>query len=516
MADVIKSYLVSISAHVDKQSFDKFTQAMTGAEKTVSSSVGGILGKFLAFQVAGTTAFATVGFGLIGYIDKLAMLDRKTQILAQQNMMSVQQYRSVSLALDAMGLSLEDVFFGTREIQDQFQGLIQDQKQLALMLGPGYEESMKQIRGVIYQLQRLEVKGEYFGMKFAEDLLAKLGFGQGGIEMQLSRLNEWVMQNMPRWSDELTNDFIPALGQMWDILKKTGSLFLDLSVDFDNFVGTLSGDTNIDTKTASFDSFALSIEHVVYWLGEAIKLMLGLEAVGVHSVGSIWDLGKAFLDPAGAGNSPDVAWKYLNDAADEAVKAAHGFQSIGQVVLGGTQYGDNFSSPARSNALASNVSGLPIEFLKLVHGVAMAESGDRQYDSSGKVILGPSIAGTTERAIGRMQLLPSTAKMLGVDPYDAGQNFEGGEKYLLQLLKRHQGNIHDTLAEYGGFRTKSPEDYVRRVEQMGGISVGTITINVPASAMTPHETARAVANGVRDGMDEATKHMILAMNGAYQ
>ena len=516
MADVIKSYLVSISAHVDKQSFDKFTQAMTGAEKTVSSSVGGILGKFLAFQVAGTTAFATVGFGLIGYIDKLAMLDRKTQILAQQNMMSVQQYRSVSLALDAMGLSLEDVFFGTREIQDQFQGLIQDQKQLALMLGPGYEESMKQIRGVIYQLQRLEVKGEYFGMKFAEDLLAKLGFGQGGIEMQLSRLNEWVMQNMPRWSDELTNDFIPALGQMWDILKKTGSLFLDLSVDFDNFVGTLSGDTNIDTKTASFDSFALSIEHVVYWLGEAIKLMLGLEAVGVHSVGSIWDLGKALttLDPRSG--KQGESWKALNDAADEAVKATYGFQSIGQVVLGGTQYGDNFSSPARSNALASNVSGLPVDFLKLVHGVAMVESGDRQYDSAGKIMRGPAIAGTTERAIGRMQLFPSTAKMLGVDPYDAGQNFEGGEKYLLQLLKRHQGNIHDTLAEYGGFRTKSPEDYVRRVEQMGGISVGTITINVPASAMTPHETAQAVKVGVRDGMDEGIRGMILAMNGAYQ
>ena len=516
MADVIKSYLVSISAHVDKQSFDKFTQAMTGAEKTVSSSVGGILGKFLAFQVAGTTAFATVGFGLIGYIDKLAMLDRKTQILAQQNMMSVQQYRSLSMALDAMGLSLEDVFFGTREIQDQFQGLIQDQKQLAMMLGPGYEESMKSIRAVIYQLQRLEVKGEYFGMKFAEDLLAKLGFGQGGIEMQLERLNDWVMQNMPRWSDELTTEFIPALGQMWDILKKTGNLFLDLSVDFDNFVGTLSGDQNINTKKASFESFALSIEHVVYWLGEAIKLMLGLEQVGVHSVGAIWDLGKAFLHPASAGNDPKLAIKYLNDAADEAVKAAHGFESMGQVILGGTSYGDNFKSSTRSIDLESKMSGLSPDFLKLVHGVAMAESGGRQFDANGRAILGPPIARTTDRAIGMMQLMPSTAQMLGVNPYDAGQNFEGGEKYLLQLLKKHQGNIHDTLAEYGGYRITNPDEYVRRVEQMGGITVGTITVNVPASAMTPHETARAVQNGVRDGMDDATRHMILAMNGAFQ
>ena len=42
MADVIKSYLVSLSATVDKQSFDKFAGAMLGAEKIVASSVGGI------------------------------------------------------------------------------------------------------------------------------------------------------------------------------------------------------------------------------------------------------------------------------------------------------------------------------------------------------------------------------------------------------------------------------------------------------------------------------------------
>jgi hypothetical protein len=514
MADVIKSYLVSISAHVDKQSFDKFTQAMTGAEKTVSSSVGGILGKFLAFQVAGTTAFATVGFGLIGYIDKLAMLDRKTQILAAQNMMSVQQYRSVSMALDAMGLSLEDVFFGTREIQDQFQGLIQDQKQLAAMLGPGYEESMKQIRAVVYQLQRLEIKGEYFGMKFAEDLLAKLGFGQGGIEMQLERLNDWVMQNMPRWSDELTNEFIPALGEMWDVLKRTGHLFLDLSVDFDNFVGTLSGDQNINTKTASFESFALSIEHVVYWLGEAIKLMLGLEQVGVHSVGSIWDLGKAFLSMPHRGGSADESWKALNDAADEAVKATHGFETMGQALLSGTPYGDQFSSQTRSTQLASAVSGYSPDFLKLVHGVAMQESGDRQFDSAGNVIMGPSIAGTTERAIGRMQILPSTAKILGIDPYDAGQNLAGGEKYLLELLKKHQGNIHDTLKEYGGFRTQSPDNYVRNVERLGGITIGTISVNSSPN-FSPEQHTEAIKKGVGEAMKTNWREMMLEHNGAY-
>ena len=37
-------------------------------------------------------------------------------------------------------------------------------------------------------------------------------------------------------------------------------------------------------------------------------------------------------------------------------------------------------------------------------------------------------------AIGRMQLMPKTAKSLGVDPYNPDQNLEGGAKYLAHLI----------------------------------------------------------------------------------
>jgi hypothetical protein len=324
---------------------------------------------------------------------------------------------------------------------------------------------------------------------------------------------------MPRWSEEIVDNLVPALEQTYDIIKKTGAMFLDLSVDFDDFIGTLSGDDSINKKSADFESFARSVSHVVFWAGEAIKMMLGLEKVGIHSIGSVFDLLKAGWKFEINGDTSG-AWKALNDAADHAVGVVHGLDQIGGAVLPGAWGGDKFESPSGGALQSAMKINIPPDaysnqdFLRLVRGVAQVESGGKQTDSNGNTILGPPIAGTTDRAIGLMQLMPSTAKMLGVDPYDDAQNLAGGEKYLAQLLLKHGGNVHDTLAEYGGFRTQSPDDYVRKVEQAGGITIGTIVIQ-SAPSMTSEQHTRAIKTGVSDALKMHMSHQILATNGAY-
>lgn len=73
---------------------------------------------------------------------------------------------------------------------------------------------------------------------------------------------------------------------------------------------------------------------------------------------------------------------------------------------------------------------------KLCHAVAIVESGKKQ-----EVI-------SQSNSIGVFQLQPSTAKGLGVNPYDTEQNILGGIKYLSYLNKKFNGDTDLILASY--------------------------------------------------------------------
>ena len=94
---------------------------------------------------------------------------------------------------------------------------------------------------------------------------------------------------------------------------------------------------------------------------------------------------------------------------------------------------------------AANRHGVPPE---IALAVAQRESGIRQYDSSGNVIARyePRLG---ESSLGIFQLLQSTARELGVNPSDPGQNIEGGVRYLAQMY-RATGDWQQALAAYNG------------------------------------------------------------------
>ena len=90
-------------------------------------------------------------------------------------------------------------------------------------------------------------------------------------------------------------------------------------------------------------------------------------------------------------------------------------------------------TPAELADAAADKYGLP---RKLVRSVMAAESNFRPTAVSPK------------GAIGLMQLMPSTAQALGIDPNDPAQNVDGGARYLRDLLLKYNYGLWHALAAY--------------------------------------------------------------------
>ena len=75
-------------------------------------------------------------------------------------------------------------------------------------------------------------------------------------------------------------------------------------------------------------------------------------------------------------------------------------------------------------------------------------------------------------AMGLMQLMPDTARSLGVkNAYDPAQNIAGGSKYLAQLIRQFGGDVSKALMAYNcgpgnvkrGRIPKASKDYAKKV-----------------------------------------------------
>jgi len=112
------------------------------------------------------------------------------------------------------------------------------------------------------------------------------------------------------------------------------------------------------------------------------------------------------------------------------------------------------------------------------------------------------LAVSTAGARGLMQLMPATARSMGVgDSFDARQNIFGGARYLRQLLGMYGGDVSLTaaaynagegaVARYNGIPPfKETQNYVRKVNAILGDVGEAVAAEIPALFIAPGEGTR--------------------------
>jgi len=100
-------------------------------------------------------------------------------------------------------------------------------------------------------------------------------------------------------------------------------------------------------------------------------------------------------------------------------------------------------------------SGIPAD---LALAIVDTESGGTHSGQQGM---------TTSRtgAKGFFQLMPETAKELGVDPMDPFQNIDGGLRYFKQQLDAHKGDVRLALAAYNAGPARTTEGTVPQIPE---------------------------------------------------
>jgi hypothetical protein len=170
--------------------------------------------------------------------------------------------------------------------------------------------------------------------------------------------------------------------------------------------------------------------------------------------------------------------------------------------------------PAEASTRTNDYDGIVLEHARqqalrpeLVRAVIQVESGFNPRALSPK------------GAMGLMQLMPATARSLGVrNAFDPAENIRGGTAYLRQLLDRYEGREELALAAYNagagavdshGGRIppyRETRDYVKKVGSAAGRRPGVVSaraktiifkwIDVADGRATPHYSTERPGAGI--------------------
>jgi soluble lytic murein transglycosylase-like protein len=507
--EVIKSYLVSLGFEVHHPELRKFQDALRTAGQDVERFTGGMLKGFVGAGTAVAAALTGVATATLGLIDHVAQADLGYQVFARRMYMNVDAAKQLKIATDALGYSLEDIVWGPKELRERYGALVADQKRMSGGLGPDFEKQMRGIRDVRFEFTRLQVEAQYLGMSLVANLARTFLGGDDKIRDKIHAFNEWLINNLPRISQELSERLAPILkdvARIWMDIKAIATDAISIMI---RLIGTLYGDEKMKSGAVNLENIGLAVRHIA------------------DSITYVFDKLRAVSD--WAANNPAIA-RMLGFGAAGAV--------AGTAVPGvGTLAGGVMGIAAGALSLESDKG----DIYRAIQAQAKAMGVDPDLAlaiAEKESNFNPKARGS-KGEIGLFQLMPSTAAGMGIDPNDPAQNIKGGLQYLLEQY----GRYHDwgqAIKHYNG-TGPAADAYSQDVQRIWGINretprhfdpdamytpqayhpgssrvdVGGITVHVTQPHATAEEIAAAVSRKMDDKFGKQAQRNIVQFGGSY-
>ena len=250
MAETFQEYLVKLGWSVDKQSFSSATDFIKSFASSVNNINKNIVSSFISASSETYDVFKDLFTNLIKFANGVAQADNATAEFARKMWTTKENALSFNTALNALGKEMDDVFTMTPE---EFQYLI-ELRDLGKNIQPPKElyNMLKTVRQINNEFNKLKVMFSYGKQWVAYYFLKYMGTDLETIRNKFAKLNEWLMQNLPKISSFIANifytiyrygkvifnvieDVVKSLKDLWDSmdagqrgLAKFGAGFLAL------------------------------------------------------------------------------------------------------------------------------------------------------------------------------------------------------------------------------------------------------------------------------------------------
>jgi Transglycosylase SLT domain len=480
---VIKSYLVKLGFEIDNPKLAQFNDALRRAAEHADSLTSG----FAKAGASVVAAMTSISAGTLLLMNRTAQADLGYQVFARQMFMTADAAKKMKIATDALGYSLEDIIWGPPELQNQFRDLMKFQDRLQANLGgKDFESEMQKIRRISLEFTKMEIAGQYFAMSLTKSLSKALGGDEDWLYRKLRDLNDYLVANIPHIADIVATQLVPVLRDTWAILQDIGAGakgLLSLFVGFTGVVANIdklkSGEVTVASLATAFERWATAVRNIVDGIRWLVSALVPMESGAPGTYKGFWGAeGKP-------GSFGELGKRMLPKDYKEKMRA-----------LGAT-VGANLGLP----------SGL-------LDSLMFTESRFNPNATSSK------------GAMGLTQLMPGTAKSLGVtDPYDALQNLTGGGTYLKQMYSKF-GNWRMALEAYNWGpghaaairENRAPAEvqkYADEILSRAGIKIDAINVHINNPHATPEQIHKAVADGVRAALRRESLNNTLQLGGSY-